>query len=43
MNEEIYSYKNIEQEMIKLHEFAQILGSRTLSYKSFSFSAFTLY
>ena len=43
MNEEVYSYKAIQQKMEQLHETIKMLGSNTLIYRAFAFSAFCFY
>jgi hypothetical protein len=43
MNEEIYSYKTVEEKMENLHSALKKLGSTTLIYRAFAFSAFCFY
>lgn len=43
MNEEVYSYKLVEEKMEILHETIKMLGSSTLIYRAYAFSGFVFY
>jgi hypothetical protein len=43
MHDEVYSYRQVEDDIKELHGLIKKLGSATLAYRAFAFSGFALY